>query len=252
MKKFWAMFDADDTLLGVTVNGETVGTHMAYKDVLRRYADRMEREGFDRSTALNRQLTIDKAAAETRGFSDKSRFPLSLRQAYTELANEPGTFNSATAQQIEDIGWSVFTDYPYVALPGALQTLHTVSKEYNIAIVTKGEDEEQRKKVFDSGCFVYADQVITMGHKSLDEWDEKVVRPLRLTTAVRKFSWAIGNSAKSDVNPPLLLGFNGLLLATDETWEFERGGVVPAMADREFAHINEIHETVKFLLPSES
>lgn len=250
LRKFWALIDADDTILGVSINGEPTGTANAYRDVLRRYSARMEREGFSTKEAMTKQQDIDMVAARVHGFGNKSRFPTSLRQAYEQLATaRDGKFDGRIARQIEDIGWSVFTDYPYVPLPGALKTLEVLSKEYQIAIVTKGEDSEQRKKIFDSGCFVYADQVIVMATKNLDEWDEKVVRALHIGPVVRKFSWAIGNSVKSDVNPPLLLGFNGLLVGTDETWKFESAEVAPAHEDRVFARITSMEDSVQFLMP---
>jgi putative hydrolase of the HAD superfamily len=246
IRRLWAIFDGDDTIFGVLLNGEAVGTAKAYQDTNRRFEARMEREGIDPELARKTKLEIDMQAAGELGFGSRARYPTSLRKTYEMLCPNP---NAIVARQIEDIGWSVFTDYPYVALPGALKTLETLSKEFNIAIVTKGEDQEQRKKAYDSGVFVYADQVITMTTKSFEEWEEKVITPLRITPMIAKHSWAIGNSVKSDVNPPLLHGFNGLLLAADETWAFERAEVVPAHPERTFLHINAIEETVPILMP---
>jgi putative hydrolase of the HAD superfamily len=108
-------------------------------------------------------------------------------------------YDEIVARTLKTIGLGVF-EHPYVALPGALNTMAVMAQHYNIAIVTKGEDTEQRKKVFDSGCFIYADHVIPVSKKDTADW-ERVVDNLRIPFNNRVQSWAIGNSVKSDINP---------------------------------------------------
>jgi FMN phosphatase YigB (HAD superfamily) len=250
-RTLWTLWDADDTILGVKLKGEVVGTAVAYVDTLEKFSNKMVSLGFDKTLALETHKKIDMEAAHRLGFADKSRFPRSMRAAYITLAEaQQHQIDQDIADTIEAIGWSVFTDYPYTALPGALETLSEVSKEYLVAIVTKGEETEQHRKVFESGCFEYADQVIVMATKSVEEWSEKVVEDLRISPKIRAASWAIGNSVKSDVNPPLRLGFNGIHLADKEGWAFEKAEYENPLEGRILAKITDIKQSLSYLFPN--
>lgn len=214
----YLLIDLDDTLGGVEIDGVVHGTSQAYNAVLTEFAEFMASLGFDPRRALETQQALDSNLCTRYGFSDKGRFPQSLRYAYAHLAGESA--DARQAEEAERLGWKVF-EFPYRSLPGAISTLAALSKEYKIAIVTKGNEEEQRKKVFEMGLFPYADQVIVMGHKSVEEWEEKVVQALRLDMPKRLRSWAIGDSVKSDINPPLELGINAIHIP-GAGWSFEQ------------------------------
>jgi FMN phosphatase YigB (HAD superfamily) len=232
----WLVFDLDDTLGGVEIEGKVVGTGLAYDHVLERYQSKMATLGVAPDLALKTQNSIDIELCKTHGFADKSRFPQSLVDAYKAL----GGISDDTAEEISQIGWSVFTDYPYRPLPGAIETLAEVAKSFKIAIVTKGEDTEQRKKVFEMGLWPYADQTLVLSHKNHDEW-EQVLSTLRLDITKQMRSWAIGNSVKSDVNVPLELGLNGMHLKA-ATWAFEEAPYASPMHGRRLEIISDIRE----------
>jgi putative hydrolase of the HAD superfamily len=244
----WALIDADDTILGIEHEGRVLGTGDAYNIVLGRFADAMEALGFDRAESLARQQTIDIALCREHGFGDRSRFPRSFSMTYEALASEQGrTADFKPIAALEAIGWGVFA-FPYRALPGALDALRQIHQHYNIAVVTKGEENEQRKKVFDSGCFVYADQVIVMEHKSVEEWLAKVFIPLGLTAYHATPHWAIGNAVKSDINPPLVLGTNAILVdAPQANWVFEEAPHQAPLAGQTFHHVRDIQSALAHL-----
>jgi putative hydrolase of the HAD superfamily len=248
-KKFFALIDADDTILGVRIGDTTYGTEEAYRLAKAKFCKLMQIWGYDEIEVQNTHMSIYKDVIKTYGFADRSQYPRSFRTTYEFLSNRYGNpMDSARGDEVESIGWDVFS-HPYVALPGALDTLKEISKDYRIIIVTKGEEAEQQKKVFDSGCFIYADQTIVMRTKSLEEWTDRVMKPLRISTLVRKYSWAIGNSVKSDINPPLRLGFNGLAVSASQVY-IEQEEVIAPMADRTFAHVTQISEVLSYLFPN--
>ncbi len=239
-RKIWVFIDLDDTLGGVEIDGVVHGTAEAYNNALRKYADRMVKEGFERETALGIQQEIDIIAAKKYGFGDRGRFGRSMSDAYKTLGGK----SPKVSEALETIGYSVFT-HPYRALPGAIPMLADLHQFYKIAIVTKGHDDEQRKKVFDMGLWPYADQVIVVDHKNHNDWERtfQLVK-LELPTAIR--SWAVGNSVKSDVNPPMELGLNGIHLQAD-SWIFEEAAPVTPLPGRQFHVINDIRDTLKHI-----
>jgi putative hydrolase of the HAD superfamily len=247
-KKNWVLLDADDTILGVEIEGKVCGTHQAYFHAIDRFALTLEFLGFNPERAKTLQNEIDTQMAKEFGFSDKTRFARSMVEAYNVLSQETGrVFDAVIAATVKKIGLGVF-EHRYIALPGAIPTMAEMHKYYNIAIVTKGEDSEQRKKVFDSGCFVYADHVIPLAHKSAVEW-EKVVDDLRIGFNTRQTSWAIGNSVKSDINPPLGLGFNAIHVNYGE-WSFEKAEYSPPLFRRRLEIVTDIKDVLKFVVPT--
>lgn len=247
-KKNWILLDADDTILGVEIEGKICGTHEAYFYAIRKFALTMEFLGFDPERAKQLQNEIDTKMAQEFGFADKTRFARSMVEAYKVMSDELGrSFDAVVAATVKKIGLGVF-EHRYVALPGAIATMAAMHKYYNIAIVTKGEDSEQRKKVFDSGCFVYADHVIPLSHKSSPEW-EKVVDDLRIGFNTRMSSWAIGNSVKSDINPPLGLGFNAIHVNYGE-WSFEVAEYAPPIFRRRLEVVTDIRDVLKYVVPT--
>lgn len=247
-KKNWCLLDADDTVLGVEIEGKICGTHEAYFYAIRKFALTLEFLGFDPERAKKLQNEIDTKMAAEFGFADKTRFSRSMVEAYNVISLEMGRhYDVVVANTIKKIGLGVF-EHKYVALPGAIATMAEIHKYYNIAIVTKGEDSEQRKKVFDSGCFVYADHVIPLAHKSATEW-EKVVDDLRIGFNTRLTSWAIGNSVKSDINPPLGLGFNAIHVNYGE-WSFEKAEYSPPLFRRRLEVVTDIRDVLKYVVPT--
>jgi putative hydrolase of the HAD superfamily len=239
-RKYWVLADLDDTLGGVEIEGEIHGTAEAYNHALRKYAARLEKEGFDRDQAHKVQQEIDMKLCKKYGFGDRSRFGRSMVDAYNALGGK----NPKVAQELESIGWSVFT-HPYRALPGAIPMLSDLHQFYKVAIVTKGHDDEQRKKVFDMGLWPYADQIIVVEHKNHNDW-ERIINMLKIDLPTLTRSWAVGNSLKSDVNIPMEMGLNGIHLKA-YTWAFEEATPVEPMPGRKFYVINDISETLKYV-----
>jgi putative hydrolase of the HAD superfamily len=247
-KKNWILLDADDTVLGVEIEGQVRGTHEAYAHAIEKFVLTLQFLAFDYEKGRQLQNQIDTEMAAKVGFADKTRFARSMVEAYKVLCDIQGRgYDEIVARTLKTIGLGVF-EHPYVALPGALNTMAVMAQHYNIAIVTKGEDTEQRKKVFDSGCFIYADHVIPVSKKDTADW-ERVVDNLRIPFNNRVQSWAIGNSVKSDINPPLGLGFNAIHIAQGE-WSFEKAEYAAPMFRRRLEVVTDIRDVLKYIVPT--
>lgn len=246
------IFDYDDTLGGVQFPDGTVHPGAAaYDDIIRRQREFAITLGYDGDRFIELQHDIDLVLAKQHGFADKTRFAQSFVEAFKALREEVGlTFPLPnTEKAIFNLGMKVFTDYPYVALEGALEVLDKLCRYYRIAIVTKGEYEEQMKKLRESGCGAFADHIAVVSKKNDEEWNE-VLSDLGFETeedAVE--SWAIGNSAKADVNPLLRRGFHGIEIAEKNKWTFEQAALDAPMVGRVATTISEITDVLD-IIPS--
>jgi putative hydrolase of the HAD superfamily len=247
-KPHWLLVDADDTILGVEIDGAVHGTHQAYEVIIAEFAALMASHGFSATAARATQEAIDTALCRSLGFGTKDRFAESFRQTYEQVATEAGVpVDPALANAVFALGMRVFS-FPYIALPGALATLHRLHQDFNIAVVTKGEQGEQHKKLFESGCFVYADQTFVLPHKSMEEWSE-IVSALEIAVPDRAHCWAIGNSVKSDINPPLALGFNAIHIQCGE-WSFEKAEYCTPYTGRRLEVVSDIRACLPLLTPT--
>lgn len=217
----WLIFDYDDTLGGVLVDQSVQNNEVAYLRAQEEFESYMESLGFDRAQAASIRKETDEYLCSTYGFAWKHRYAESMVRTYKALASKTNrTPIPAEATKSFMIGASVF-EHRYMPLPGALRTLHALKPEYNIAIVTKGEREEQHKKVTHSGVGFFADKIIVVGFKNRQEWVE-VLDELGIHTEDQFVtSWAIGNSPKSDVNVPLSMGLNAIHV-DQGGWDFEK------------------------------
>ena len=247
------IFDYDDTVGGIQFPDGTVHPGAAaYDDIIRREKEFVTTLGYDGERFLQLQHDIDLVLAKQHGFGDKTRFAQSFVEAFKALRAEKGTVLAPmpnVEKSIFDLGMKVFTDYPYVALEGALDVLDKLSQYYRIAIVTKGEYEEQMKKLRDSGCGAYADQIFVVGKKNDEEWNTVLDELGFLTPEDAAESWAVGNSAKADVNPLLPRGFNGIEIAEKNKWTFEQAALAAPMDGRIATTISDITEVLS-IIPS--
>lgn len=222
------LFDLDDTLGGVRMpDGRVRGTAAAYFDCIARAVTVAEQRGLDPELFREHADEVDKKMARELGFGDKTRFAKSLAWAYADLTEQQDPFGEDT---IYDIGMSVFTDYPYAALPGAVRVLEALHDHYRIHIVTKGDHDEQHRKVTECGFEELVDVTLVCSHKNDDEWQQVLPqlgfcwRPNGEVFLAHE-SWAVGNSPKSDVNPLIRLGFNGIHVVAADTWSFEEAAL---------------------------
>lgn len=246
------IFDYDDTLGGVRFPDGTIHTAAAaYDDCIERFVQFVESRGLDGARARQAQHEIDMQLAAKFGFADKTRFAESMRLVYALLASYG---DHRGQREAYDIGMSVFSDYVPVPLPNALKTLETLRDHNRIVVVTKGAVDEQERKLQESGVAPLVDRAFVVARKDDAEWDEVLkqigFRPDDFLNSYHGAgkSWAIGNSPKSDVNPLVRRGFNGILLSGTSTWAFEHEHLASPHPHR-YLHVVSSIEDILPLLP---
>lgn len=242
------LWDYDDTLGGVRFpSGEIRPGAEAYFDCIERFAKYIDQVGLSGKRAKELQHEIDLELAKKHGFGDKTRFAQSFREAYLCLADEDGWIaQEHVMRQVYEIGMSVFTDYPYVALEGALDVLDKTNSVYRPVIVTKGERGEQLKKLDQAGVLGFVDMgdVFVVSKKNEQDW-QYVLDTIGITTPEQaRESWAIGNSMKADVNPLVERGFNGIHIAGKNAWTFEKADAVEPLEGRVLKVVGDITEVL--------
>lgn len=213
----WLLLDYDDTLGGIVLEGEVVPNFRAYLKARKEYEALML--GLGHVEARETFLRIEYAACREHGFSDPYRFQKSLLQSYRELeAKYNRKVDPSIHRELEILGAGVY-DYEFALLPNVEDVLKHLRYGYNLAIVTKGNDEIQRKKIQESGAHKYVDAVFVVNHKNERDW-QQVISSLNLKPNDLRHTWSVGDSLRSDIKVPLSLGMNSVHVE-GEAWEFE-------------------------------
>ena len=165
---------------------------------------------------------IERANTKVHGYGSAA-FGRSLRECYahlhqrhldeTELATVMGFAERILSQPMEVIS-------------GVEETLADLASRHDLALLTKGHDEEQRLKIERSGLEAYFARTFVVPEKNEAVY-RTVVSELGAPPAT---TWMIGNSPRSDVNPALAAGLNAVFVPHDRTWILEHEELAAAPA----------------------
>jgi putative hydrolase of the HAD superfamily len=152
-------------------------------------------------------------------------FAHALVDTFERLAVEPLT--AALHETIRGIAHAI-AEHPIEVLPGVPETLAYLAGRHHLILMTKGDFAEQSGKVERSGLKEYFAAVEIVAEKDAPTYRE-VVSKYDLAEA---FTWMVGNSPKSDVNPALAAGLNAVFVPHDLTWVLEHEEIVTPTASR--------------------
>ncbi|NJB82650.1 HAD family hydrolase [Wenyingzhuangia aestuarii] len=164
---------------------------------------------------------------------------LSMIQCATELSNNklPATIT----KQILEIGKNMLTK-PIELLPGIVEVLETLSKDYTLIVLTKGDLLDQEKKLERSGLLNYFHHVEVMSEKNPEGY-QRVLNHLDIAP---KDFLMIGNSLKSDILPVLEIGAKAIHVPFHSIWQFET--VAQEVMDiHDYPTLSSIKKIVNFL-----
>ncbi|MFE1765884.1 HAD family hydrolase [Streptomyces angustmyceticus] len=205
------IFDADDTLWE---------NNVVFERVIDEFLEWMVRPGLDRAAVRAVLDGIEAANARTLGYGSKV-FLHSLGECVARLRGR-----DATAEEAARIaGWAAAFDRDRVELiPGVAETLAELARRHDLLLLTKGDTEEQRRKVTASGLSGHFRGVHIVAEKNTAAYEE-LLRAYDLDAAS---AWMIGNSPKSDILPARSAGLNAVFIPHDHTWVLEHGDLDPA------------------------
>ena len=173
------------------------------------------------------------------GFA-KERFAAALVQAYRMLCTEQDKKPSIDlSDRIHGLGMRVFVDTAPL-LPGAAETVQTLSGHLPVYLVSAGPEDIQRKRLSDSGL----EQFLVGYHfpaKKTEGVFSSLIRELNVQPGG---SWHIGNSIRSDVNPARASGLNAILVG-QRGWAYDKEELREAKTKVEI--VTQLHDVIPVL-----
>jgi putative hydrolase of the HAD superfamily len=150
---------------------------------------------------------------QTHGYG-RGPYVLALRRAAAELS-PPGAREMLDAG-IERIGNHLIERH-CAPLPGVTETLEELAARHDLLVFTKGQRDEQIRKLRRSGLQRFFSRVETPREKDVAAY-HRLVRDADLA---RERTWMIGNSPRSDINPAVRAGLRAVYIPYPHTWERE-------------------------------
>ena len=150
-----------------------------------------------------------------------ANFTSSLIETYRRLTEQE--LREEDVQQVRQFGESIRT-HPLQFLDGVKDTLDYLSARHDLVLLTKGDLEEQKLKVERSGIEASFRQVVIVHEKDVATYYQ-VVSELQVDP---KYTWMVGNSPRSDINPALAAGLNAVYIPHPHTWHLEHEEVQDA------------------------
>jgi putative hydrolase of the HAD superfamily len=209
------IFDADDTLWESNVY--FIGATEAFLDV-------MEEHRLERAAAREHLTEVERTLIEQYGYGT-TVFVQALTSAARSLIPE---IAAEALTHVEGLGQAIINRSEMTILPGVETALKHLADHDRLILLTKGDDWEQRNKLRLSGLERFFEHVAVVREKDVDAYTA-LIGELNLDPA---YTWMIGNSPRSDINPALASGLNAVLIPHPQTWEMELEELMDPSSDR--------------------
>ncbi len=198
------LFDADDTLWE---------NNIYFEEAIAAFISLLDHRVHTPEQVREHLNTVERATIAAHGYGLRS-FRRSLVTCFEQLTEALVT--QETHRRIVLFVDSI-ADHEIELLPGVDRTLQQLAERHRLLLVTKGDRTEQLDKLERSGlrsCFA-----------EIEVLDEKVETGYRAIVDHHRLNprdtWMIGNSPKSDINPPLAAGLNAVFIPHGSTWILE-------------------------------
>ncbi|KUL49096.1 hydrolase [Streptomyces sp. NRRL F-4489] len=204
------IFDADDTLWE---------NNVIFERVIDEFTGWMAGPGLDRAGVRAVLDEIEAANARTLGYGSKV-FLHSLGECVERLRGRAAT----AAERARIAGWAAaFAGERVELMPGVAETLAELARRHELLLLTKGDKEEQERKVAASGLTGHFRGVHIVPEKNVATYEELT----RAYGLVPETAWMIGNSPKSDILPARSAGWNAVFIPHQHTWVLEHEELDP-------------------------
>jgi putative hydrolase of the HAD superfamily len=198
------LIDADDTLWE---------NNIYFERVIRQVQALLDRAGADTSNFRSTLDDTERRRIPLTGYGTVN-FTQSLMETVTRIM-PPGA-DPALPAQVRHLALSIL-DHPIEVIDGVPDTLDYLSERHTLFLVTKGNPEEQSRKIRESALESYFSGIEILPEKNTQAYTSLLARhgwngPV---------SWMIGNSPRSDINPALAAGMNAVYIPHVHTWTLE-------------------------------
>jgi putative hydrolase of the HAD superfamily len=118
--------------------------------------------------------------------------------------------------QIEALALAIL-DHPLEIFEAVPETLSYLSSRHDLSLVTKGDPEEQSRKIQASNLQHFFRRVEILPEKDTRAYSRLLDRHGWDPSC----TWMIGNSPRSDINPALAAGMRAVYIPHEHTWTLE-------------------------------
>jgi putative hydrolase of the HAD superfamily len=166
-------------------------------------------------------------------------FVLSMVESALEISN--GNVSNTTIEKIIAIGKDMLSK-PVELLEGVEEVLRTLSKDFRLIVVTKGDLLDQERKLEKSGLLDYFHHIEILSDKKESNYS-KLLNHLDIKPS--EFLM-IGNSLKSDILPLVNIKAKAIHVPFHTTWIHEQVNDTETQ-DRSYKTVNSLLEIIPLL-----
>ncbi|MDG4796820.1 HAD family hydrolase [Micromonospora sp. WMMD1082] len=207
------VFDADDTLWE---------NNVVFERVIDDFLAWLAHPTLDRRQIRAVLDDIERANALTHGYGSKV-FLRSLRECLERLRQRPAT--EAERREIDELAVAL-VNHQVELMPGVADALDELAGRHELLLLTKGEREEQQRKLDACGLLHHFTAAHIVPEKNVETYRWLV----REHAVDASRAWMIGNSPRSDILPARAAGWQAVLIPNANTWVLEHDELDPADA----------------------
>ncbi|MDM4719756.1 HAD family hydrolase [Micromonospora sp. WMMA1363] len=198
------VFDADDTLWE---------NNVVFERVVDDFLTWVDHPTLDRAEIRAILADVERANAAAHGYGSRV-FLRSLGECFEHLRERPAT--DTERRGIEELA-TALVEHRVELMPGVAEALVDLAGRHELLLLTKGEREEQQRKLDASDLLHHFTAAHIVPEKNADTY--------RWLANAHGFDpsrgWMIGNSPRSDILPARAAGMNAVFIPNENTWVLE-------------------------------
>lgn len=198
------VFDADDTLWE---------NNVLFERVVDSYLDWLAHPTLDRDALRAVLDDVERANVVVHGYGSAS-FLRSLADCVERLRERPAS--DAERAEITDLA-AALVHHEVELMPGVADTLAELGTRHDLRLLTKGQLDEQQRKIDASNLAPYFRSTHVVAEKRAATY-RALVSEHGLTPSS---TWMIGNSPRSDILPARQAGLKAVFIPHAYTWALE-------------------------------
>jgi putative hydrolase of the HAD superfamily len=198
------VIDGDDTLWE---------NNIYFEDAAEAFIDFLDHSSLTRDQVRATLDEIERLNLGANGYGSAA-FGRNLQATYQRLAERQ--IRTEDLDHLLELARRVVSQ-PMQLRPAVEETLQQLSPRHDLTLFTKGEQDEQTLKVERSALAGYFNRVVVTPEKDVEAYRELVIEHGFDPDA----TWMVGNSPKSDINPPLAAGLGAVYIPHPRTWSLE-------------------------------
>jgi len=204
------VFDADDTLWE---------NNVLFERVVSDYLDWLAHPTLDHRALRAVLDDVERANIGVHGYGSAS-FLRSLGDCFEQLNERPAS--PAEAERITELA-AALVNHDVELMPGVSDTLAELGTRHDLLLLTKGQQDEQQRKIDASGLAPHFRSVHIVAEKRPPAY-RGLIRQHDLTP---ERTWMIGNSPASDIRPAREVGMGAVFIPNAYTWSLEHDEIDP-------------------------